>query len=246
MEKKIKNQFNIRSKDFDTSANWISNEKLVQAHVELAGKPSGEALDLCCGTGQMGRALKEKGWNIKGLDISENMIEISTSYFPVFQGKADDIPFESARFKLVVCRQSFQFLNAKKVLSEIARVLMLEGIFILSLTVPFSSIDRDWLFRIHNTKQPLLLKFYTFEDLIDELKQAGFSVEETKKLKVRESITRWMNYAPELPRNIRDKVCSMIQNAPTAYKKLHRVEIVNGKIFEDWNWVVIKTIFNKA
>lgn len=245
MEEKIRNQFNVRSKDFDISANWVRHKELIWAHIELAGEPSGEALDLCCGTGQVGRTLKEKGWNVKGLDISENMIEISSNYFPVFQGKADDIPFESNCFKLVVCRQSFQFLDVKKVLSEIARVLIPEGIFILSLTVPFSDGDRDWLYEIHHLKQPLLLKFYTDQDLIEELKQASFSIEEIKTLKVKESITHWMDYTPELTQEVRDKVCSMVQNAPLAYKKLHSVEVVDGEIFEDWNWIVIKITFNK-
>lgn len=245
MEDKIRNQFNIRSKDFDISANWITDKNLIQAHVELAGKPSGEALDLCCGTGQVGRTLKGKGWDVKGLDISEKMIEISSNYFPVFQGNADGIPFESNRFKLVVCRQSFQFLDVKKVLSEITRVLMPEGIFILSLTVPFSDADKDWLYEIHRLKQPLLLKFYTEQDLIEELRQANFLIGKIKTLKVRESISRWMDYAPELSEDVWGKVCSMVQNAPLAYKKLHGVEIVDGEIFEYWNWVIIKTSFNK-
>lgn len=245
MEKKIRNQFNLRSKDFDVSANWIKDKVLIRTHIELAGKPSGETLDLCCGTGRMGRALKEKGWNVKGLDVSDNMIKISSNYFPVFQGKTDDLPFKSNRFKLVVCRQSLQFLDAVKALSEIGRVLMPEGIFILSLTVPFSDGDRDWLYRIHRLKQPLLLKFYTARDLIEQLEQSGFLIKEARTLKIRESVSRWMRHAPELHKEVRRKVCSMIQNAPFAYKELHCVEIMDGDIIEDWNWIVIKTVFAK-
>ncbi len=243
-EKKIKEQFSIRSKEFDLSANWVRDENLIQAHVELAGDPRGEALDLCCGTGQIGRALKENGWNVKGLDITENMVRISSNYFPTFQGNAENIPFEPNRFHLIVCRQSFQFLRAKMVLPEIARALVPEGTFVLSLTVAFSDADRDWLYEIHRVKQAVLVKFYTAQSLIDELKQMGFSVKKTKSVTVRESINRWMEYAPELTQDVRGKVLSMVRNAPAAYRKLHRIEIINEEVFEDWNWIVLRASFS--
>lgn len=244
-EEELKKQFDVRARQFDISAKWITDEELIQAHVELAGNPHGEALDLCCGTGRVGKALKEKGWDVKGLDATESMVRISSDYFPTFQGKAEDIPFEQKSFYLIVCRQSFQFLDAKMVLSEITRVLAPEGIFILSLTVPFSDKDSDWLYEIHQVKQPLLLNFYTAQTLMGELKQAGFLIEEIRTLKVRESINRWMEYAPELTHQVRNKVISMIKKAPSVYKKLHKVEVINGEVFEDWNWIVLKTSFSK-
>jgi len=236
-------QFDLRSDVFNVSANWITDKNLIQAHVDLAGKAHGEALDLCCGTGQIGRALKNNGWKITGLDISENMVGISSNYFDVFQGKADNMPFESNRFHLVVCRQSFQFLDSEAVLSEIKRVLVPEGILVLSLTVPFSEIDAGWLYEIHREKQPLLLKFYTADTLLDELKKSSLVIDKTQTLTVRESINKWMEYAPELSPKIKSQVCSMIRNAPDSYKKLHQVVVDNGKILEDWNWIIIKSRF---
>ncbi|MEK7678691.1 MAG: hypothetical protein AAB356_00730, partial [Deltaproteobacteria bacterium] len=112
--------------------------------------------------------------------------------------------------------------------------------FIISLTVPFSEEDRDWLSEIHSVKQPLLLKFYTSAGLLHELGRAGFPVTETKTLKVRESINNWMAHAPELLSEVKNKVISMVGEAPAAYKKLHNVETVRGEVFEDWNWVVFK------
>jgi len=246
MDNKLKEQFAIRSAEFDISANWVTNKELIRLHTDLAGKPSGKALDLCCGTGQIGQSLKAIGWNVKGLDICSHMVKISSQYFPVSEGKAEKIPFESDSFQLVVCRQAFQFLNIKEVLSEIARVLVPQGVFILSLTVPFSEEDKTWLYEIHQIKQPLLLKFYTARDLIDELKEARFSIRETKTLKVRESATKWMEHAPELSQETRKKVIAAIENAPAVYKKLHNVEVKDGEVFEDWNWVVLKVSFSMS
>lgn len=246
MDDKLKEQFAVRSAEFDISANWVTDAQLIGAHTELAGKPSGKALDLCCGTGQIGRSLVSIGWDVRGLDICSHMVKISSHYFPVSEGKAEKMPFESNFFQLVVCRQTFQFLNIKEVLSEITRVLIPQGIFILSLTVPFSREDKSWLYKIHRIKQPLLLKFYTARDLIEELKKAGFSIREIKALKVRESATKWMRHAPELSQKTKEKVIAAIENAPAVYKKLHNVEVKNREVLEDWNWVVLKAFLSKS
>ncbi len=246
MDDKLKEQFAKRCEGFDISANWISSKELICAHADLAGKPNGKALDLCCGTGQIGRLLKESGWDVRGLDICEEMVNVSGKYFPTLQGKAERLPFNSNFFNLVVCRQAFQFLNAQEVLSEVARVLKPQGVFILSLTVPFSNQDQDWLYEIHRIKQPLLLKFYTEDGLSEELKKAGFLIQEVKKLKVRESIVSWMKHAPELSSQVREEVITAVKNAPPIYKKLHNVKIIGNEVLEDWNWVILKTSFLKS
>lgn len=240
MDNKLKEQFAIRCAEFDISANWVTDKELIRLHTDLAGKPSGKALDLCCGTGQIGRSLKTAGWDIQGLDICGPMVKISSEYFPVSEGKAEKLPFKPDFFKLVVCRQTFQFLNIKEVLSEITKALVPGGVFILSLTVPFCEEDKAWLRKIHQIKQPLLLRFYTAGELIDELKTAGFSIGEVKTLKVRESVTKWMEHAPELSCESRKKVIAAVENAPAVYKKLHNVRVKGLEVFEDWNWVVIK------
>lgn len=244
IDNKLKGQFSVRSKEFDISASWISDQKLISAHVELAGKPCGQALELCCGTGQVGRALRTAGWDVRGLDICEDMVKESSRYFPVTCGKAEKIPFEAGRFSLVVCRQAFQFLNAKEVLQETARVLVPGGVFVVSLTVPFCDEDKGWLYEIHRIKQPLLLKFYTEQTLGDEINQAGFKITDMRRLRVRESINRWMEYAPELTDPIKQKVIEAVKNSPQAYKKLHNVEVKGTEVVEDWNWVVFKTTFS--
>ena len=247
MEKtrELKGQFNIRSEDFNRSANWISDRNLINAHVELSGDPKGEALDLCCGTGMIGRALQESGWDVKGLDISEEMVQISSEYFEVFEGSAENMPFSDNTFNLVVCRQTFQFLNAEKVLSEVARVLIPGGVFVIGLTVPFSDVDKDWLCNIHNTKQPLLKIFYTSDGLVRELNNAGFEIKKIKNLEVRESIANWMKYAPELSEETKEKVITMVKKAPATYRELHKVEVQDGDVKENWNWIILKAFYSK-
>ncbi len=246
IEERLKEQFALRCAEFDISANWITDERLIAAHTEMAGAPSGKALELCCGTGQVGCALKAKGWDALGLDICSSMVEASSRYFPVVQGKAENIPFKSGCLRLVVCRQAFQFLNIRQTLSEIARVLEAQGTFILSLTVPFSEEDRSWLYKVHRIKQPLLNKFYTAQDLAEELKREKFSITETRSLRVRESVTEWMKHAPELSCETRERVIASVEKAPAIYKKLHNAALVSGEVFEDWKWIIFKASFPKT
>ncbi|MDD5019289.1 MAG: methyltransferase domain-containing protein [Candidatus Omnitrophica bacterium] len=241
---RIKGQFAARAEDFEVSANWVCDARLIRAHVEAAGPPGGEALDLCCGTGQVGRALKAAGWAVKGLDLCGEMAAVSSRYFPVSTGAAEAMPFASGNFQLVVCRQSFQFLNVPKVLAEIARVLVPGGTFILSLTVPFCGEDAGWLSKIHHVKQPLLLEFYTAQELVEVLNRAGFSVVATQEFRVRESVTQWMRCAPELNAGVRAQVVDLVKNAPAVYKSWHDVQVTDGDVLEDWNWVVLKTVFH--
>lgn len=238
----LKSQFSARSAEFDISAGWVTDSALIRAHIELAGEPSGKALDLCCGTGMIGRSLKERGWDVRGLDICGDMAGASSRHFPALEGMAERLPFRAGIFRLAVCRQTFQFLNSGKVLAEIARVLSPGGIFIVSLTVPFSGEDKEWLHKVHRLKQPLLQKFYTAGELKRELLGAGFPVREERILQVRESVNRWMAHSPELTEEARARVISMVENSPAGYKRLHRVEVADGEVFEDWNWVVFKTI----
>lgn len=236
----LQDQFDKRAGTFDASANWITDKALINAHVDLCGAPEGEALELCCGTGQVGRALKTRGWSVRGLDVCNSMVEKAKEYFPVESGRAEELPFDNNSFSVVVCRQSFQFLDAVKALSEIKRVLAPGGKFIMSLTVPFCEEDREWLLKIHKTKQPLLLKFYEEKDLARAMEEAGFALEAEKALTVRESINKWMDFAPELSQEVKNRVIDLVKSSPEEYRKHHKVEVVNGEVFEDWKWVVFK------
>jgi len=242
MQERLRGQFGIRSGGFDASAAWITDAALLKAHADLAGQPSGEALDLCCGTGRVGRTLQKAGWTVLGLDLTPAMVELASDHFPVKKGPAEKIPFESGRFGLVCCRQSFQFVDVPQVLAEVKRVLAPGGKLVLSLTVPFSGADHDWLRAVHLAKQPLLKSFFTAQDLRDLLGAAGFAVEDTAVLRVRESIDRWMANAPELDQTVREKVISMVRDAPAPYREARQVAVENGEVCEDWNWVVLRAV----
>ncbi len=237
---KVIAQFSTRAQTYSSSANWIADQPLIQAHIAAAeGKRGGAVLEVCCGTGMVGRAFRAAGWQINGVDLTPGMAEEANRFFPCICTPAENIPFLDKSFDVVVLRQAYFLLDdGQKVLAEVSRVLKDDGIFILSQTVPFSDEDRPWLEHIHRSKQFQLKAFYTAETLAGELEMAHFSIVATSRLTVRENISRWMAAAPELSADKQAEICSLIANAPEPYRSIHQVEVAGDQVYEDWNWTI--------
>lgn len=241
---KIIDQFSKRAGTYSASANWIGDSALIQAHIDAASlKPFGTLLEICCGTGMVGRNLKAAGWQVCGVDLTRGMAEEANQHFPCICSPAENIPYLDKSFDVVVLRQAYFLLDdGQKVLAEAARVLKPDGIFILSQTVPFSAEDAPWLEHIHRYKQAQLRQFFTESCLKEELERNYFQVAATTHLSVRENITRWMAAAPELSPEKQAEVCRMVAEAPQPYKSIHKTELVNGEVFEEWNWVIFTAV----
>jgi ubiquinone/menaquinone biosynthesis C-methylase UbiE len=238
--KTVVDQFNKRADTYSASANWIFDSPLIQAHIEAAGrKSSGHLLELCCGTGMVGRNFQAVGWSVCGIDLTRGMAEEANRYFPCICCSAEQIPFLDGSFDVVVLRQAYFLLDdGQKVLSEARRVLKDDGVLVFSQTVPFSKDDTAWLEHIHRSKQAQLREFYTAESLANELEKACFEIAETRRLAVRENITRWMAAAPELSVEKQAEICRLVADAPEPYRTIHKVSVSKNEILEDWNWVI--------
>jgi len=243
MEKVI-SQFSTRAKTYSASANWIKDKSLLQAHIDAAAiKPCGTLLEICCGTGMVGRNLKAAGWHVCGVDLTPGMAEEANQHFPCICSPAESIPYLDNTFDAVLLRQAYFLLDdGQKVLAEASRVLKEDGIFILSQTVPFSAEDSAWLEHIHRFKQAQMRQFFTEATLKAELEDNFFRVSTVARLVVRENISRWMAAAPELSPEKQAEVCRMVAEAPEPYSSMHKTETLNGEVFEDWNWVIFTAV----
>ena len=157
-------------------------------------------LDLACGTGDLTKALSEKGYQVTGLDISSEMMAIGRekcrylSPKPNFVlGSAEQIPFPDDTFDAVTIAFGLRnFDHRARCLAEIRRVLKPGGqLAVLEFAVPR---NRHWnkiyLFYFKNIL-PLIgrlvgsadaygylvdsvLAFPRYEALCDEIRAAGF------------------------------------------------------------------------
>ncbi|MFA6236841.1 MAG: class I SAM-dependent methyltransferase [Bacteriovorax sp.] len=244
-ELNIKTQFQLRSGTFNRSAHWITNQALIAAHVKSAGTP-GKGLAMCCGTGITGKGLADAGWDMIGVDITPGMVEETNKLFPAILGNSESLPFEDNTFDLVVMRQAYFLLaDGPTVLKEARRLLKPTGRIVISQILPFSDVDAPWLKKIHEVKQAQMVQFFTEQDMKNELEKYGFKVFDKSNVSVRESVSLWMENAPELSLEVRNKVCQLVLDAPEEYKKLHNVELKNDEIIEDWNFAIYAASPNK-
>ncbi|MEK7449573.1 MAG: class I SAM-dependent methyltransferase [Planctomycetota bacterium] len=246
----VKKQFCQRVGEFEKSANWIKNHRLLALHKKFTFLPVFQVrqkdekkrpvvLELCCGTGVVGGSFLNSARMVVGLDLSPEMLQRAKKRLSCcVNSNATRLPFKSATFDIIVCRQALHFLDLHRLVHEIKRVIRRGGRIVLSQIVPFNEKDESWLRKIHTAKQPLLKNFIRQPDVIQLLKKIGCKKIVKENFTVGESINRWLAFAPELSARAVQKVKNLFRTAPPVYKKLHRTRILNGDIIDTMNWVV--------
>jgi SAM-dependent methyltransferase len=117
---------------YDGIADWYDTEfqptrpsETWEAIVRLLGEPSGSLLDVGCGTGAYAVGLLEQGWDVTGVDVSEDMLRrAGAKGVTAVQADATALPFEDASFDAVISIFTHtDFDDFPGALQEIARVL---------------------------------------------------------------------------------------------------------------------------
>jgi SAM-dependent methyltransferase len=102
-------------------------------------RPAGRVLDVPCGTGRVAVPLAERGFTVAGLDISEAVLAVARGAGPAIdfrQGDMRELPWPDESFDAVLnLWTAFGYFETQaedeRVLSEIARVLVPGGVFVL-------------------------------------------------------------------------------------------------------------------
>ena len=240
----IKDQFKARAKTFNNSAKWVKDAGLLAIYQKLAKVSSGDlVLEACCGTGVVGQSLSESGAKVIGVDLSSSMLgEAKRKLFFCINGQAERLPLKDGIFDLVICRQAFHFLELKQAVKEMFRVTNPKGgKIVISQIVPFGKKDKDWVYQIHRKKQPLLKNFLVEEDLKCLLEEAGFINLTLQEYCIEEPISSWLVDTYFSKGQIKE-IKRMFTNAPDAYKRLHKIRMCDGEIFDTMRWVIFQGI----
>jgi SAM-dependent methyltransferase len=115
----------------------------LRGFLELIPAPTGTALDLGCGEGRMGVALRERGHRVVGVDLSPALVELASktcAYDEVVVADAASLPFAEGRFELVIAFMSLQDMDdAAGAVREAARVLAPGASIVAAFVHPFGS-----------------------------------------------------------------------------------------------------------
>jgi SAM-dependent methyltransferase len=111
-----------------------------------ASMPSGQAVDLACGTGKLVRMLYGRPGPILGVEPSAAMVAAmrqSCPDIPVIRATAESLPLRAASAQLVTVGQAFHWFDTSRAIPEISRVLAVEG----KLVVAWMEDDRSQPFQ---------------------------------------------------------------------------------------------------
>lgn len=132
---------------------WVGTfmTPMAEALIEAAGVANGqEVLDVGCGTGFVTRLLAERVGvdHVVGADVNPGMLAVAARCCPpgvnFAQAPADALPFDDARFDLVLCQQALQFFPQRVAgLQELGRVTRPGGL--LAATVWNGAADNPFL-----------------------------------------------------------------------------------------------------
>ena len=104
-------------------------------------KRDGYVLDLACGTGRHSTPLSQQGFNMVGLDVSVNLLQIAKKRYRQVQlvrGDMRFLPFKPQAFAAVVSMDtSFGYLPSERddraSLTEVRRALIQRGVFVVDV-----------------------------------------------------------------------------------------------------------------
>jgi ubiquinone/menaquinone biosynthesis C-methylase UbiE len=105
-------------------------------------------LDVGCGTGHHMASLAGKGFEVSGLDGSEEMLEQARANNPgadIRQADVEAIPFADASFDFILCIEVLRYLpDSSRCIREMARVLRPGGVC-LATAAPLLNLNGYWL-----------------------------------------------------------------------------------------------------
>lgn len=123
----------------------------------LSTLPKGsKILDVGCGTAHLSNWIKEKGFDVAGLEPSQNMYEHAIKNFPdieIKKGISSAIPYPDNSFDLIVSFEVMRYLDKKENIDtykEFHRVLKKGGSFFITQVNLFST---DFYYVFHHLKK---------------------------------------------------------------------------------------------
>lgn len=138
-----------------SGSSYFYNELLeFPTTLKLLGNIRGKkVLDLGCGPGINAKKMQKFGAKVKGIDLSNYLIDIAkkeASNIEFLIGDVEKLPYKNGEFDIVVSSLVLGHIKDwKKTLSEVRRVLKRGGIFVFSSYNPVTEkfVKRNWFFR---------------------------------------------------------------------------------------------------
>lgn len=147
-----------------------------------AVKRKARICEIGCGPGEIGRFLWEQGLIVYGLDLSRGMLKCAKDLNPgmiFLQGEMSRLPFADRSLDGVIAFYSLNHAyreNVWRVLFEINRVLVQDGLLLLALHLGEGQLHTDEWFGFQVSIDTI---FFSLDEITKMVSTSGFYVEDS-------------------------------------------------------------------
>lgn len=224
MKGEVAAHFAERASEYTRGTTWVNDPVALSPIVEAVGAIGPDVLEVGSGTGAVARACADRGallGRYVGVDLAHSMLMQSHESCDRLVGDAHQLPFATAAFDTVLCRQSYHYFERPSAaLAEIARVLRPGGRLIIAQIVPFDDPDdQAWWRDVVALRQPLRRDRSTVGQLVTALCESHFAYESIRFLDRPTSLNSWLDRYP-IDSNIRALLVERFAMAPIAVTTL--------------------------
>jgi SAM-dependent methyltransferase len=214
-------------------------------------KGTEKVLDIATGTGFTAFALAPKVAHVVATDLTPEMVakaselaqEQTIENIAFSVAAAESLPFATASLDLVTCRLApHHFQNVPKFLSEVHRVLRIDGLFCLADSAsPESEQLIAWQNRVEKLRDDSHVYGYPPSQWDTMIANAGFEIEKTAHVRNAQMSFLWwvrpQKNPPEVVREIRDAFAEL---SPEDAKKHYTVKPAGNDFYFSWPMYAVK------
>ncbi|OIO40378.1 hypothetical protein CO154_01925 [Candidatus Pacearchaeota archaeon CG_4_9_14_3_um_filter_31_7] len=161
---------------------FLAGKKSITGINEIFDKIlEGKVLDLGCGSGELLKELKEKGFECYGVEMDKNAVEICRkNNLKVIQGDIQEyIKKINAKFDVIILSHVLEHLyNPSFVIREISRILADDGVFIIAIPSADSLMFNLFKSKWHSIDSPRHLYLFSTKTLSSLLQKYNLAIEE--------------------------------------------------------------------
>lgn len=198
----VARQFGRQSKLYATSAGHAAGADLAIVVQLLKARPDMVVLDVATGAGHTAAAVAPLVARVVATDLTPEMVAESKALFArkgithasAVVHDAESLGFADATFDAVTCRIApHHFLDIKRAIAEIARVLKPGGVFILEDNVaPQSKRFDGFINTVEKLRDPTHVRSYTVAEWRAMLEEAGLPVERVRHYRKTHDVPDWI------------------------------------------------------
>jgi ubiquinone/menaquinone biosynthesis C-methylase UbiE len=242
----INSHFAFISDTYDMEGTWVTDKDILELIVSLCPNLTGKkVIDIGAGTGKViskictAFPLLTEAY---ALDFSGEMLsKISNPKIKTSISDVCEMPFENQSFDTVLSRQCLHYVtDLNKALSEIHRVMNINGCFIFAQIVPYDNETSDYWRVVSKVRQPLRVHSLTTAQWIQVITQNGFCLDKQITAFTHNTLNDWIIGKKIHDKTHIDEYRRLFLDASKEYKEKYNVLEKDGDILFSSKWSICR------